>query len=117
GGGEEWVAVLEFAPWPGDPPLRQGDVEALVEALREWHPVGLFHHERYAIQLQLTARDPQTALDFAFAGHRDAARSVAIPATTFVRAEIVRLADFESLGASGAARDLIVGPLTGRLDP
>jgi hypothetical protein len=97
--------------------LRQGDVEALVEALREWHPVGLFHHERYAIQLQLTARDPQTALDFAFAGHRDAARSVAIPATTFVRAEIVRLADFESLGASGAARDLIVGPLTGRLEP
>ena len=97
--------------------MRHGDVEALVEALREWHPVGLFHHERYAIQLQLTAPDPEAALEFALARHRAAARSAAIPATTFLRAEIVRLTDFESSGVSGAARDLIVRPLTTRLDP
>ncbi len=115
-GGEEWVAVLEFGALPSDPPLRHGDVEALVEALREWHPVGLFHHERYAIQLQLTAPDPEAALEFALARHRAAARSAAIPATTFLRAEIVRLTDFESSGVSGAARDLIVRPLTTRLD-
>jgi hypothetical protein len=114
---EEWVVVLEFAAWPEDPPLQQSGVESLVEALREWRPVGLYHRERYAIQLQVTAPDPQAALEFAFAGHRDAARSTAIAATSFVRAEIVRLADFESSEVSGSEEDLIVGPLTGWPEP
>jgi hypothetical protein len=100
---EEWVAVLEFATWPGDAALQQGHVQSLVEALREWHPVGIFHHERYGIQLQVSAPDPQAALEFAFARHRHAARSAAIPATRFVRGEIVTLTEFESSHLSSDA--------------
>jgi hypothetical protein len=112
GGHEEWVAILEFAPWPGDAALQQVHVESLVESLREWRPVGLFHHERYAIQLQLSAPDPQAALEFALDGHRRAARSAALPATRFVRGEIVTLTEFESTHLLPDAGERIVGPHT-----
>jgi len=95
----DWVVVLEYGT-PGDGQLEIGAVEELVERLREWHPIALYHPDRYALQLHISAIAADEALRMAAAYHEHAARGIGSRAT-FTRAEVLTLGELEENWGTG----------------
>ncbi len=91
----EWVAVLEFASVDPCRPFVAADVEALIEHLYGWDPSGLWHADRYLIQLQIPARGPAEALAVAMDHHLEAAEAVGLPPTSTVRVEVLTVDSLE----------------------
>jgi len=96
----DWVAIIEFDAVSGDLGFAVDMVEALVDQLREWHPIGMYHPDRYALQLHVPADGAGEALHTAVANHELAARAVGIT-SSFLRAEIVTLGEFEEAWLAG----------------
>ncbi len=86
---DTWVAVAEFERPVTSRPLLVGDVEALIEHLREWHPSGLWSSDRYAIQIYMPARTADQALRWALAYHLDGARAVGLLPVKLLRVEVL----------------------------
>lgn len=95
----DWVVVLEYGTLD-DRRLEIGTIEDLVERLREWHPIALYHSDRYALQLHISAVAADEALRLATAYHEQAARIVGSFAS-FTRAEVLTLGELEQSWSSG----------------
>lgn len=93
-----WVVILEFNVAPDL--FEVETVDALVEHLREWDPIGMYHPERYALQLHLPATAAADALGIAMANHNHAARALGTT-SSFIRAEVLTLGEFEAAWLAG----------------
>ncbi|MDQ1367233.1 MAG: hypothetical protein QOE57_3275 [Acidimicrobiaceae bacterium] len=110
-GVDEWVVVLEFSPALGCRACLYGDVEALLESLREWRPSGLWSLGRYAVQLHIPASTPHHAVRWALAYHEQAAKAVGLPLADLNRVEVFTL---EVLEESWLEADLTTEGVTTR---
>lgn len=90
-----WVALLEFAVDHGEAPFEFDEVAALVEALDDWASTALYNPTRYAIQIQVDAEEPDTAMRLATNAHRGAVVSGVIRPAKLMRGEVLTLAEFE----------------------
>lgn len=89
GRGLAWAVVLELAVPGGKGTIDFATVEALVEYLADWEPSALYDPHRYAIQVQLSAPDAESALVAAIQGHAKAAAALGISSLSLVRAEVL----------------------------
>lgn len=93
----DWVVVIEFSTVAsGDGPFELSAVQDLIEQLREWQPTGLFHPDRYAIQLNVSASGADEALHIATSQHDWAAEATSVGGS-FTRAEVLTVAEFEEM--------------------
>ncbi len=84
-------------------------VQALVERLREWHPSGLYNPDRYALQLHIPAATADEALHIAAAFHEQAVQAVGTT-TSFLRAEVLTLGEFEESWHDAATSGTSLSP-------
>jgi hypothetical protein len=92
---EAWIAVLEFARPDDGRAFLAGDFQELMDRLHRWQSSGLWHPDRYAVHLRLSAGHPDEALEWALAYHGDAARAAGLPLSRLVRVEIMTVSEFE----------------------
>jgi len=85
---DEWVVVIEAT---GDQPIDFGLVQDLLAWLRDWGPSALYHANRYAVQLQVSALAPEEALRCAMVAHAQGAAAVGLGGATVVRAEVLTM--------------------------
>ncbi|HEX3540656.1 MAG TPA: hypothetical protein VHT75_09460 [Acidimicrobiales bacterium] len=105
----DWIVILEFSSGDMGGRIDVAVVEYFVARLAVWRPVGLYHPDRYALQLHVPARTADEALHEAVCQHRKAAASVGSSAT-FSRAEVVSLAEFERTWDSSCSSPALSGP-------
>jgi len=91
----DWIVLLEFASTEGAKPIAADEVQGCIDALREWNPSGLWHPDRYAVQLQVAGPDPYQALGRALACQQRAAATIGLPAAVLVRAEVFTVEELE----------------------
>ncbi len=107
--GPAWAVVLELAVPDGRGTLDFSTVEALVEYLADWGPSALYDPHRYAIQVQLSAPDAESALASAIQGHGKAALALGISFLSLVRAEVLTAEELASGQAGSGVGEMFAG--------
>ena len=111
----DWIVILEFTSADVGGRIDVAVVEYFVARLAEWRPVGLYHPDRYALQLQVSAVTADEALHEAVVQHRMAAAALGSGAI-FSRAEVVSLTEFERTWEPPPAPTLSAPALLPRAD-
>ena len=107
--GPAWAVVLELAVPDGRGTLDFATVEALVEYLADWEPSALYDPHRYAIQVQLSAPDAESALVAAIQGHDKAALALGLSFLSLVRAEVLTTEELASGQAGSGMGEMFAG--------
>lgn len=93
---KEWIVVFEAVAQGGAAPLDVDALRCILEALADSHPVALYHHERYAIQVAVTNATPAEAVHVALDRWADATRQLGVPEAEVVRIEAMTPQEFET---------------------
>lgn len=93
--GKQWMVLLEAADERARAAIDAAAFRRLVTAWAAAPPTVLFSPSRYALQVAVVARDPQSALVAAMGLWSDALRRAGLPKWQLVRAEIVTPDEFE----------------------
>ena len=105
----DWIVILEFSSGDLGGRIDVAVVEYFVARFAAWRPVGLYHPDRYALQLHISAPTADEALHEAVVQHQKAAAAVC-SGTTFSRAEVVSLPEFERTWDSPAPSPALASP-------
>lgn len=91
---DEWVVVLEIAGNSGDPAIELSAFRDLLNAVSDCRPAALHSPDRYALQLCVSADDPQDALQRALGRWQAAAEELALPSWSIASVELLTAEEF-----------------------